>query len=305
MLRWDRSKHVPERVPSKDGDTSHSEDGEGLLLSSSPSHIHEDDPEPFWSLMLLLWSLGMVLVLGFLITYFALQPHSHSSSSSSPVSIEESSDGSVILLGDSLIEKPVSEFNLIHLIQSNISHASFAYTALGRGGDTIQRIRERLPPLLSFIASEKKRLAVEEPNEDYPFLVLMLWDSDASDTDFTIFTNNELSLIYSNYIMNVKYVVQSLIDVGAQVLGISGPGLMEFNPEKSALLDTYAAMNRAVCEDFNMTYMDIRTPFLAALEQGDDPTEDGEHPSEKGAQIIAQLFSDTLNTWLRKQSAKY
>lgn len=94
----------------------------------------------------------------------------------------------------------------------------------------------------------------------------------------------------------------------------SGPGLLGEGPlflpprfaGKDAMLDLYRTINKRVCEEADITYIDLRKAFQEAL-----PsvwlfsrwyvTSDGEHPNEKGTQIIADAFGGLLSQWLRKE----
>lgn len=201
--------------------------------------------------------------------------------------------GGVLLIGDSLIRRSCRDFHLIERIQSQVIEKDFGYTNLGEDGNTIAKIRERLPDILDSIAAHNN-----QPSPS-PTLVILLWDSDVSDTDFSALSKKEEDFKRRSFEEDVRHVVHALQREKAHVLGISGPGVLFRNADdflKHSHLDEYAILMAELALETRVSYIDIRTPFKTSLLV--NPTVDGEHPSAAGVEVIARLFAERINTWI-------
>lgn len=197
----------------------------------------------------------------------------------------------IVLLGDSLIEFPFTLFNLGGLVSDHLKDLNPNVFNEGQGSDTIQRIRNRLPEALS-----------KEPDA-----LFLFWDTDCSDTNEADMTNEEVISVRTQYEENVRYVINSTLSVGTKFVIVSGPVLLGEGPwfmkhkfqGKEEMLEDYININKRICKDMNVTYLDMRTPFLSALPSSWPlsmwvVTFDGEHPNSRGTRIIANQFSDKL-----------
>lgn len=204
----------------------------------------------------------------------------------------------VVLLGDSLIEFPFTLFNLGGLVHGHLEDWNVNIFNEGQGSDTIQRIRNRLPEALSH----------------KPDALFLLWDTDCSDTNEADMTNDEVVELRSQYEENVRYVINSTLAVGAKFVIVSGPVLLGEGPwfmkhkfkGKEQMLEDYININKGICEDMNVTYLDMRKQFLETIPAYWPlsmwiATFDGEHPNSRGTRIIAEKFSDKLKELMESE----
>lgn len=206
-------------------------------------------------------------------------------------------DGSIVLLGDSLIAYSCQDNDLPDKIDKYIDY-SVQYSNCGKPSHTIQNIRDRLGPLLSNIWS--KTSGQKQNNNKKSFImVILFWDSDVSDIDESGLTESEVYALRSTYETNVRYVVENLLDAGAYV-ALAGPGVLKRNlgfEHKSQMLNAYRDINIAVCLSYGIEYIDVRSALWKSIDRGVDPTRDGEHLNDLGVTIVAKLFAEAIHQW--------
>lgn len=206
-------------------------------------------------------------------------------------------DGSIVLLGDSLIDYSCQDNDLPDKIDKYLDY-SVEYSNCGIPSDTIQKIRDRLSPLLSNIWS--MTMGQKKNNNKYsPVMVILFWDSDNSDVDESILTEAQVYALRSTYETNVRYVVENLLDAGAYVT-LAGPGVLKRTlgfEHKYQMLNAYRDINIAVCLSYGIEYIDVRSALLRVIEKGVDPTRDGEHLNDVGVTIVAKLFAEAIHLW--------
>jgi hypothetical protein len=103
------------------------------------------------------------------------------------------------------------------------------------------------------------------------------------------------------------------IAVGAFVAlagsGVLGEGVKLFAPnsdrfiKKEAMLNSYNSINQDVASALGVPFINVRKQFLEKVPfyqlcYKNCITVDGVHENERGALIVAKLFSDVLSTWL-------
>ena len=119
-----------------------------------------------------------------------------------------------------------------------------------------------------------------------------------SDTDWFRLNAEEISQKRLSFIEDVRFVVSSLQSAGAEVLAISGPGVLFRDARdffRQFYLEDYKSILIQIAVESHVSYIDIRTPFLNSDR---NPTLDGEHPNALGSEIITQLFVKRLNEWI-------
>jgi hypothetical protein len=125
--------------------------------------------------------------------------------------------------------------------------------------------------------------------------MILFWDSDVSDVDETLLSAAEIAIVRAAYETDVRYVVGEALKGGAYV-ALSGPALL-LKLNKTAMIDAYTAINRRICAEYSIEYIDVRTPLLASYDAGVDPTRDGEHFNNVGTTIVGDLFVHQLYDW--------
>lgn len=68
-------------------------------------------------------------------------------------------------------------------------------------------------------------------------------------------------------------------------------------------MDAYREINKEVCQELAIQYVDLRQAFKSELPSAWPfsrwyLTSDGEHPNERGSQIIANKFVEVLKKWM-------
>ena len=120
------------------------------------------------------------------------------------------------------------------------------------------------------------------------------------------------AVLRANYMMNLISIIDTIQKQG-KFLAVAGPGILGENaifkmPKflgKSQMLNDYRAMNRAITNSFGFRYMDIRQHFLDTIPSwylfgSGYLTVDGEHENEAGTNKVADIFVDTMASWLQQ-----
>lgn len=198
----------------------------------------------------------------------------------------------ISLLGDSLIHLSYIDFALSDKIRSSLKvmNESILFHDEGVNGDTIHDISDRLDSALSHNAAG----------------LIILWDSDVSDYDEADMTSTQVTQYRANYELKLRSVLDRIIaDNQTDIIAVSGPGLLGESPlgqKKETMLDVYQAINVKVTNDYNITYIDVRTalqnaiPYYWIFNSG-YVTKDGEHFNDRGTLVVAQLFATTIDNW--------
>ena len=152
---------------------------------------------------------------------------------------------------------------MMERMKTLVKKKDFGYNNLGVSSDTIERIKARLPPILQAILKHKNSL----PRSFSPTLVFLLWDSDVSDTDWLRLTPDEISTRRLRFVEDVNSVVNSLQSAGAEVLALSGPGVLFRDARdfyRQFYLEDYKSILIQIAAESHVPYIDIRTPFLSS-----------------------------------------
>jgi hypothetical protein len=206
----------------------------------------------------------------------------------------------IVLLGDSLVNKPFWMFDLGGKIADMLPSYTYQIYNQAQDGRTISRIRHELLPA---VLARK------------PHALLMLWDTDCSDVDESDMSAEEVAGVRAAFVSDLRYVINATLSAGTMYMAVGSPSLLgeggwlgdtllesKFK-NKQGMLDEYRNITRAVCQDMGVRYMDIRhamraaKPFFWPLNMF-SVTIDGEHPSNLGARVLAQQFSKALKEWL-------
>jgi len=133
--------------------------------------------------------------------------------------------------------------------------------------------------------------------------VIIYFDSDAADVDESKFDLNDLR---ARYVWNLTEVVKT-ISKNVPLVALSGPTLCGELPRGTngddAKFEEYCAMNRRICTNYNVTYLETRELFFANLpgkwnHSHGYLTLDGEHHNERGSSLVEDLFFDVIeNDW--------
>ena len=211
----------------------------------------------------------------------------------------------VVLVGDSLINRPYNHFDLAGKIQSqsNLPHYSLEIVNCGSDGATINRIRNISIPDCVL------------PNQ--PHAVIVFYHSDVASYDETLMTSSQIVEKHIAYQTDTEAVINILQGTGARV-ALSSMGLLGetksawFQPSwqwaKNDLLNSYSEMNREIAYQHNISFLDIRSALKNAIPVTQMSyawcvTIDGEHENIAGTEIVAQLFAKTIRGWLQERDS--
>ena len=198
----------------------------------------------------------------------------------------------IVLFGDSLVDVAYRRFSLAEKLQNQFPYFLFDIYNAGVGGNKIKNIRNRM---------------YRDVISLNPDIILLYWDSDVSDQDNDFLAEKSTQ---DEYIEDLKNVVLVLKNTTSN-FAIGGPGLLGEGPlftynfynGKNKLLDLYRDINRNVTQENGLLYMDIRRALQEVIPSAWILsrwfcTLDGEHPNERGTQIIAQQFGMAINLFL-------
>ena len=193
----------------------------------------------------------------------------------------------IVLLGDSLINRPCEMFNLSVLL-SNLTEpppgVSLVFVNSGDNGEEIASILARTPSVLA---------------QYNPWAVILFWDSDCSNIDESKLTPQQVQQLRANYSANLL-ATERLILAATPRLAVAGPELLGEGPiglpdrfaNKTQMLDDYRVLTRAAADAVEVPYIDMRAAFMAEIPPwwliyAGWCTIDGEHPNDRGTRIEA------------------
>ena len=195
--------------------------------------------------------------------------------------------GGVVLFGDSLIRRSFEQHSLAAKIESRLQY-KVGFVNEGVEADTIARMYYRVGPIVSKLLS--RRL--------FPMAVLILWDSDVSDVNEDILNAAQIKALRKNYTTKLRLLLKKLLTTGAYI-AVSGPGILG-SYWKTSMLEDYREMNRQVCEELHVSYIDVRNALLEEESRsGSEVTTDGEHLNDLGTAVIAEVFAAEIEKWQR------
>ena len=255
----------------------------------------------FFRYRYLLWVLLVLVIFVLYIVFFNVgwvvdrNTQDFSSGSTSDPSAK-----TVVLLGDSLLNRPFTQYNFGAMLRRRLSSHSLVVWNEGEDGNTIRDIADRLDAALAH----------------NPEAVMMLWDSDVSDINESLLNSTQVSALRAAYTSTLQGVVNDTLHYpSVKYLAMSGPGLLGENPDtvlafcperfdgKKDMLDAYRKINQQVAAEFGVDYIDLRTSLVDAI-----PfywtfykfwvTKDGEHLNYRGSVILANLFAEALDKYL-------
>ena len=211
----------------------------------------------------------------------------------------------IVMLGDSLMNRPMNKFNLGGQIQAFLPQYTLEFTNCGFDGTGIGWILNNSLPRCA--------LPVQ------PDAVILFYHTDASDTDEASMEEEEVNSLHQAYRKNLAMVLDTLVKTGAFVAltstGILGetktalfqPHTARFH-KKIPILNEYCAMNREAADSFGIPYINLRQALMdyipcTQLSYAWCVTLEGEHLNKQGVAIQARLFADTLKSWLTTTKA--
>eukprot|EP01041_Mallomonas_annulata_P011360 gene11360-23779_t len=174
-----------------------------------------------------------------------------------PSSSDDPDEVRIVFVGDSLIHRGQIHFGMLNNIADELSkrhpNLNFKLWDKGISGNRINDIRIRLD----------RDVFVYRPHA-----VVVYWDSDAADVNEFAMTADEVIALRTRYEVNLVEVLQRLQAYGAEVF-LSGPTVQGERPHgqntRDVILDAYRVINKRVCRDAGVRYIDSRAAFFEAL----------------------------------------
>jgi hypothetical protein len=208
----------------------------------------------------------------------------------------------VVLLGDSLVKRPMQENQLGDKIRSLLPDGMAV--SIHNCAFSARKIAWILSNSLPSCALPLK------PNGAIIFM-----DTDVSDEDESTKSTDAIGAARRAYQHDLSAVIVNLLSAGTTFVAICSPGVLGetsfawFQPNqarfhhKTAMLDDYSDMNRRVAANYSVEFIDVRRAFLDAIPQYQLSyawcvSRDGEHLNERGTKIIALLFAQTIQRWV-------
>lgn len=113
----------------------------------------------------------------------------------------------IVLLGDSLINRPYNHFNLAGLLYGHLQPINATFINAGVDGDTIHEIAARLVPILDTY---------------HPDAVMLFWDSDISDNNEADMTEEQVYWFRYYYKSNLTWVINTTLNYGTEFMAVAG-----------------------------------------------------------------------------------
>ena len=197
----------------------------------------------------------------------------------------------IMLFGDSLIGVPTHEYQMGEKLESDLESANPDYdtvisVSFGNGNTAFELYDRVDEDVLS-------RDDFDAP----PKAVVILFDTDAADEP-----DGGKDEYKENYKEKLSALLQKL-KAKIDYVALAGPILKGEYKENDIdpKLDEYEEMNKEIAKSHNVDYIPLRDMFQDA-ENGYDKksghlTQDGQHPTEKGAEIIEKAFKKQILSW--------
>jgi len=199
----------------------------------------------------------------------------------------------IIFFGDSLMDVAF-RFALREKIQSQFPYYLLDIINAGAGGNKIANLLARV----------HKDVVSKNPD-----IVLMYWDSDVSDQPVEDLEQYSLQQQYKADVNEVITIIRNT----TRRFAVAGPGILGEGPlfqfdffGKNRLLDKFREFNRNISASNGVLYIDVRKalrdsiPSMWMLNRW-YCSSDGEHPNQRGTQIMAEQFGMALNLFLNVQ----
>jgi len=214
----------------------------------------------------------------------------------------------IVLFGDSLVCNTDNDYGLCSNLAKRLRAARSGFdvyvTCHASGGRKANNLRLRVSKEVLQRPAGILGLAQGRLHLPPPKAVIVYFDSDAANVNESLFNVTDLR---SRYIWNLTQVASALTKEIPRVAH-GGPTLCcEVTPRGSNVddqkFDEYCDINRRICEDFNMTYLDTRSLFFSHLPSNWNKkcgylTLDGEHHNQRGAAVVEDMFYDLIvNKW--------
>lgn len=119
----------------------------------------------------------------------------------SPITLSDSTLR-IVLLGDSLINRPYEMHNLGGKIQRYLSQYDFTFDIVNCGFNGARAAHLKTFPLINCTLPLK------------PHAVMLFWDSDCSDVSEYKYSDDEVTAIRASYVADVKSIVGALVNTG-------------------------------------------------------------------------------------------
>jgi len=201
---------------------------------------------------------------------------------------------SIILYGDSLIQKPIDFYHLdchlLNKVKKRFPYLRFELISEGQGGSRIEKLKYKL----------QNSIINQQPEA-----VIMYWDSDVSDPHLGYVRSKEGIDLYTQNLIDVVISIKSMNSL--KYFAISGPEVLGELPDlmnkKDPYLNIYRDINRKIAQEYNASYIDIRKAFLDEdrrfgwIFNKGYLTFDGEHPSQIGSELEEKLFFNQIEKW--------
>lgn len=223
----------------------------------------------------------------------------------STVLLNSSRQYEIVLFGDSMIGYPDSRYQLSKKIESYLPQFNLNVSARGYSGSGISALH----------GSWLERVLANTTVRGHIDAMIMLWDSDVSDENWYISREDKLAK-QAKYIRLTGIVIRRILTAKPGIfLAIAGPLMYGEGPlfaplrrydhiydyrMYSQMYDEYGAINKALCEGHNITYIDVRSAFLriqqTTMRQGFRGclTDNGQHENDRGATVVAREFAAAL-----------
>ena len=108
----------------------------------------------------------------------------------------------IVLLGDSLVNRPCSFHNLKEKIQADLSRFDYTFNIINCGFDGSKVSNMRLAPLNSCAIPAN------------PHAVIMFWDADVANIAERLYSREENHQMRRTYVANVEFVISALTQKG-------------------------------------------------------------------------------------------
>jgi len=199
----------------------------------------------------------------------------------------------VNMSGDSMIYNTCVNNNLIGKLTERLAKHTdlkFKFTNHGKGGQVIAKIGEVIVP--DIIA-------------DNASIVILMWDSDATDSHTFQMTQAEYEAFVNDYTITLKQVMTNVLALPqVKFFAIAGPSIFGegplfrpsiITPDKDNVLKQLRQINVDIAEEFQVPYIDMNHALHSVAWTGWGPykawsTVDGEHYAELGASVEADNF---------------
>ena len=214
----------------------------------------------------------------------------------------------ILFYGDSHVQS-LNYSNYLPYIKDRLekSNPDFQVTisvVADKGNDVHDLFSGKKEAILNRRWEKNTKLHINKQKANLPDVIIVYWDSD-SETEDIDWSDNKREKFRDEYKTRLSNLI-SYLKINIRHVALAGPGLDGEDKEDSNgrqfIIESYRTINKVICSNYNIKYIDIRLELLNNLPYNNNRekgylTTDGKHLNKNGIKVVANKFIKVLDNW--------